>query len=221
MLLPVVLASCASGGNAMWQTLRSAWSGRIDASQGNLNPSFRYLRLVVEGQTVLLALGYTDAHPQGPIEVWYSANKEVLRIQNGRIVGAAGTVTEWRSVQATFLPNWSSVAKASIPLRWTRTRDVMPGYRYGVKDIVITRAVTPPVRSQLIGLDPASLAWFEEESTGLYKVKDKVDELPVARYAVALSQGAEVVMYSEQCLATDLCFSMQRWPVPSSAGITR
>ncbi len=220
----MALTSCASGGSAMWQTLQNAWGGGVDVSQGTLNPAFRYLRLVVDGQVVLLALGYTDAHPQGPIEAWYSAHKEVLRLQNGRVVGAAGTVTEWQSVSIPPLPNWSALSLASEPLRWIRSRDLMPGYRYGVKDALITRVVPPPVRSQLSGVDPASLIWFEEafdSSERLSMSKGDTDRLPPAKYAVSLSQGAGAVVYAEQCLATDLCFSWQRWPVSRSADIKK
>ena len=206
----------------MWQTLQNAWGGGGDASLKTLNPGFRYLRLVVDGQVVLLALGYTDADSQGPIEVWYSAHKEVLRIQNGRVVGATGTITEWQSVSIPPLPSWSTLSKAAEPIRWTRSRDLMPGYRYGIKDTLITRVIPPPSRSQLFDLDPASLIWFEEDSDSSGHIptsKGSSDRLPPAKYAVSLGQGSEAVIYAEQCLATDLCFSWQRWPVLPSAGI--
>jgi len=221
MILPMVLVSCASGGNAILKTLQNAWGGNVDVSLGKLNPAFRYLRLVVDGQVVLLALGYTDRHPLGPIETWYSANKEVLRIQNGRIIGASGTVTEWQSVSIPPLPTWLTLSKASEPFRWTRSRDLMPGYRYGVKDPLISRVVPPPVRSQLLGVDPASLVWFEEDFDSAVQLPISTgggDRLPTARYAVSLGQGNEVVVYAEQCLAIDLCFSWQRWLGSSSAG---
>lgn len=223
LFLSLALAACASGSGAIWQTLQNVWGGGPDVSQTSLNPNFRYLRLVVDGQIVLLALGYADAHPQGPIEVWYSAEKEVLRLQNGRLVGASGTITEWQAVSLPALPTWSAVAKLSVPIRWTRTRDVMPGYRYGVKDALVTHIIAPPGRSQLLGIDPRSLVWFEEKfesggSTGTTTQISTNVSLPPARYAVALGQGTESVVYAEQCLAPDLCFSWQRWPVPASLG---
>lgn len=217
LLVPLALVSCASGGSAILQTLQNVWSGSADVSMRPLNPNFRYLRLVVDGQSVLLALGYTDAHAQGPIEVWYSAQKEVLRLQNGRLVGASGTVTEWHAVSLPELPSWSELAKSSVPIRWTRSRDLMPGYRYGVKDALVTRVVAPPRRSQLLGIDPQSLVWFEEsvesgEQFALRGTDGKHEKLPASRYAVALGQGTGTVVYAEQCLSPELCFSWQRWP---------
>lgn len=224
--LSVVLVACASGGSAIVQTLQNVWDRAPDLSQGRLNPNFRYLRLVVNGNVVLLALGYTDADPQGPIEVWYSAEKEVLKLQNGRLVGAYGTTIEWRSVSLPNLPNWSEVSNSAEPIRWVRTRDVMPGYRFGIKDELVTRKVAAPSRSQLQGLDPNLLKWFEEsnESTrgagGLPQVRDQ-DLLPPARYAVALGHSADSVVYAEQCLTPNLCFSWQRWPVSDPRDIKK
>lgn len=221
LALSLLLVACASGGSAIVQTLQNVWGSAPDVSQARLNPNFRYLRVVVEGNIVLLALGYTDAHPQGPVEVWYSAEKEVIRLQNGRLVGASGTTTEWHSVSLPELPAWSAAAKSDTPIRWIRTRDVMPGYRFGIRDALVTHVVEPPSRSQLLGIDPNSLVWFEEsyETSGSRAANTSggsSERLPVAKYAVALSQGTGSVVYAEQCLAPDLCFSWQRWPAPVS-----
>jgi hypothetical protein len=221
LIVIFTLGACASGGDAIWQTLQNVWGGTIDVSRATLNPQFRYLRLVVDGQVVLLALGYTDAHPQGPIEVWYSAEKEVIRLQNGRVVGASGTTTEWRSVSIPNIPPWSVAAKSSTPIRWIRTRDVMPGYHYGAKDYLVTKVVDPPKRSQLQGIDPHALVWFEEhyESSpngSVFPIGETLNRLPPAKYAVSIGHSTESVVYAEQCLAPNLCFSWQRWPVPAS-----
>jgi len=212
-----VLVACASGGNAIVQTLQNIWNTAPDVSQGKLNPNFRYLRLVVDGNIVLLVLGYTDVHPLGPIEVWYSAEKEVLKLQNGRLVGAFGTTTEWQAVSLPNLPTWSAVSDLATPMRWVRTRDVMPGYRIGIKDALVTRKIAPPLKNQLRGVDPNLLAWFEEDyeniqGKGGISGGGSQDTLPPAKYAVALAPGADRVIYAEQCLALNLCFSWQRWP---------
>ena len=50
-----------------------------------LDPAYRYLRAVVDGRSALLVLGYTDTDPAtpaaAPIEVWYSAEGELIRLQ--------------------------------------------------------------------------------------------------------------------------------------------
>jgi hypothetical protein len=221
----LALVACAPGSNAMLQTLRNAWAEGDDATRGGLNPNFRYIRVVIAGRPARLTLGYIDPHPMGPIEVWYSADREVLRIQNGRLVGAAGTATEWRSVSLAALPAWSSMQNAGTATQWLRTRDVMPGYRFNVRDTLTTYPIAPPAKTQLVDIDPNTLAWFEErDDTGARAVNttkdvgDPLGKLPAARYAVSIANGVETVMYGEQCLAPALCFTWQRWPVAASQG---
>ncbi len=226
--LVAALTACSSGSNAILQTLPYAIGRDAKVASARLNPNFRYLRVTVGGRVVLLALGNVDSHPQGPIEVWYSAEREVLRLQNGRLVGAVGLTTEWRDVALPGLPSWSAVARGDEAFRWTRTRDVMPGYRYGVTDSLSLRVVAEPKRSALQVLDPQRLTWFEErvESApvawlaGVFGTRVVAEAaLPPARYAVDFRDGQETVVYGEQCLAPELCFTWQRWPVQApSAG---
>jgi hypothetical protein len=102
----------------------------------------------------------------------------------------------------------------------------MPGYRFGVKDALSLRVVSEPKRSELKGLDPQRLTWFEErvESgpvarfSAVFGGRSTVDiPLPPARYAVDLQGGLETVVYGEQCLARDLCFTWQRWPAQAQS----
>jgi len=102
----------------------------------------------------------------------------------------------------------------------------MPGYRFGVKDALSLRVVEAPGRSALQGLDPQRLTWFEErvESgtgawlSGIVGGSAGVDAvLPAARYAVDFSGSKETVVYGEQCLAAELCFTWQRWPVQAQS----
>ena len=220
--LVAALSACSAGSNAILQTLPYAYGRNPGVDNAKLNPNFRYLRVTIGGRVVLLALGNLDSHAQGPIEVWYSAEREVLRLQHGRLVGAVGLTTEWRDVVLPELPSWSAAARANQATLWTRTRDVMPGYRFGVKDALSLRVVAEPKRSALKGLDPQRLTWFEErfESgpvaglAAIFGNGSRADiPLPPARYAVDLQGGAKTVVYGEQCLAPELCFTWKRWPV--------
>lgn len=204
----------------MEETLRGAVQGNRSAADVRLSPAFRYIRVTVDGRVSFLALGSEDKHPQGPIEVWFSAQREVLRLQNGRVVGASGVFTEWRSVTLPEMPPWSAIARSQQPLPWVRIRDVMPGYRFGVHDELVLSAISPPQKSALQGVDAQSLSWFEERfQTGvvagyLTKLVTHVaadGALPPARYAVDFRDGKEIVVYGEQCLAPDFCFTWQRW----------
>ncbi len=234
-LLPAaILAACTGVSTGIVQTLQTAWRSDAAAEQAVLNPSLRYLRVVVGGRVVLLVLGNVESDPQGPIEVWYSAQREVLRLQNGRVAGAVGLTTEWRSVSIPQLVSWSELARTAAPARWVRTRDVMPGYRFGVRDELLLSLVPAPAKSALQGIDPQRLTWFEERlpSTAgdsvlamFVRGANPADQpLPPARYAVDLRAAPDIadrVVYGEQCLAAELCFSWQRWPVALPAAGAR
>jgi len=213
-----LLGACSSDMGAIVDTIRTAVRRDAGAEGARLDPNFRYLRVTIGGRTVFVARGGVEKHPQGPIESYFSAEREVIRFQNGRLVGAVGTTTEWRRVSLPDLPAWSVLAKAGKPLQWERVRDVMPGYRHGVRDALVLQVVPPPSRSELKEVDPQSLIWFEERSrsegiAGLAALRGHFAEgaLPPARYAVEIRDGAEAVVYGEQCLAPGLCFTWQRW----------
>ena len=197
------------------ESLQYAVRRDSSVATARLNPDFRYLRATIDGRVALLVLGYVDQHPQGPIEVWYSAEREVLRLQNGRIVGATGLTTEWRNVSFPTLPSWSVLERTEGAFRWVRERDVMPGYRFGIRDPLALRVSTVPSKSALQGVDPKSLRWFEEltEFDARVKQRDEEKDLTPAIYAVAFSGSTEKVVYGEQCLTRTLCFSWQVWPV--------
>ncbi len=224
--LTLALSGCSTAGNAILKTLPYAYGRGAGIDGVRLNPNFRYLRVTIGGRVVLLALGDVDSHPQGAIEVWYSAEREVLRLQNGRLVGAVGLTTEWRNVALPDLPSWAVAARTDQAFRWTRTRDVMPGYRFGVKDELSLRVIAAPERSALQGVNPRHLTWFEEraESGSFAGLQAALGNgvgadaaLPPARYAVDLRGAQEIVVYGEQCLAPVLCFTWQRWPAQAQS----
>ena len=183
-----------------------------------LDPTFPYLRTTMGGRVGFVWLGNTERSPRGPVEVYYSSSGEVLRLHNGRITSAVGFPTEWRKVEWPDLPSWASISKAPTAVVSLRRRDVMPGYRTGVSEELTVRTLPPPSRSPVRGVDVAKLSWFEERArpvitsgTGPLRVVTSDDALPPARYAVKIDGERETVVYSEQCLSKDFCFTWQRW----------
>jgi hypothetical protein len=221
-ILLVTLAGCTAGTNAIFQTVENIASRSSSAAdQSSLNPNFRYLRVTIDGNVALLALGDVDGNSRGAVEVWYSAQREVLRFQDGRLAGAAGLVTEWRSVDLSDAPTWYAMRESQRQEAWTRIRDVMPGYRFGIRDRLLLRSSPPLGKSSLVGIVPTTLAWFEERvdrEGGDWQGRamggaNPDDDLPPARYAVDYSGSKPVVIYGEQCLKPSFCFSWQLWPV--------
>lgn len=176
-----------------------------NVDQRPLNPDLRYLRVTVQGRTALMVLGYVEPAPAGPVHTWYSSQGEVLRLQNGRIVGSAGLAVDWRAVRYAGLPSWSELSGRAVA-EFERQRDEMPGYRYGMADRLLVRQVRAPAQAFLAGLGTQELVWFEETVIGPGR------PLPSARYGLRQHNGVPTVVYGEQCLADHYCIAWQTWP---------
>lgn len=218
----VVSASTLSGGCAQSQSAAfvtashlasSGLSAKVDGAA--LNPAIRYLRVTVNHEPALLALGFVDTDAQGrPVEVWYSADREVLRLQDGRLAGVLGTAVEWRRVVLpASLPPWAASAGGPAFLR---IRDEMPGYRVGLRERITRQAIPPQQGTQLRQLAPEALQWVEERASLVTEDGQPAGPAeaasPVARYAIAPGAGAPQVVYAEQCLSAEICLTWQPWP---------
>lgn len=168
----------------------------------SLNPDYRYLRVQTDNRASFFVLGYLDPHPDGTLEVWFSAQKEVLRLRQGRLMGVSGTATEWLNVTYAQPPAWS---ESLTHANYLRTRDIAPGYHFGLAESLQLQSIKAPEKSNLLGIPPESLSWFSESSTGK-------DGLKPTLYALRHEEDGARVVYSETCLAKELCFSWQRWP---------
>lgn len=219
-LTAVVLGGCASKSLLAEVTsslIEQQFSSSDDAlSSVKLNPAYQYLRVQVVGQpAALLVLGYVDAHPDGNIEVWYSANHEVIKTQNGRIVATAGLATDWVAVRFPVAPPpWSDQPPPDTTIfRW---RDEMPGYRFNLAEQLVQSRLTeglPAIRlpSSLPATVAARFVWVREAQVGATSIL-----LPPAWYALERVDGHFQVAYSYQCLSQALCLNLQRWPLPKA-----
>ncbi len=200
----------------MSEVVSAAYSDTIsaasDIAQTKLSPDYRYLRVEVAGaNAALLVLGYLDADAQGDVETWYSSRGEVIKLQNGRIVGTAGLATDWRHVTYPVAPPaWPAVP--SNGLQFTRVRDESPGYRNAIAQTIQLKpwvgVPSVPLASTLPTDVARSYDWYQEVQTGSPK-----QTLPPSWFAVDLYHGQRMVVYSEQCLSVTLCLKLQRWPV--------
>jgi hypothetical protein len=211
------LVACSSvESNPTWQAMRQLLPAGDVAEKSNFPPPFHYLRAVVDGRTLFLASNSQNIDSTLSDIVWFSAGREVLRLRDGRLVAAVGTQVEWRSVNIPELPSWESLAAMTGEFRWVRQRDVMPGYRFGVRDDLVLMRVAAPKDSQLKDVDAQSLLWFEERvEKSTLNARDF--DMPAARYGLKVAAGKATVIYGEQCLAAKLCLTWQRWPVGREA----
>lgn len=191
---------------------RAAMPGNAEgALPARLDPRYRYLRVQVSQATpALMVLGYLDPHPLGPIEVWYSATGEVLKLQNGRVVATQGLATDWPMVRFERAPvAWAEVGVQAST--YVRLRDEIPSYRYGLRQTV---AIEPypqaPMLEGLTGIPThvaAKYRWYREA------VQGSDGSRSVSWFALGLHRGVESVVFSEQCIAANLCLHIQPWPV--------
>jgi len=171
-----------------------------------LNPNLRYLRITVQDRSILMVRGYTEQHTAGIIDVWYSSKGEVLRLQNGRIIGTAGLETDWLNVSYSSLPSWQTLANVSSAIYYLE-RDQMPGYRFGIKESLAIYRTPPPTNSKMVKTSAKHFRWYEEVS------QNSPNNLPSARFAVQEIGGVFQVAYAEQCFTENYCLSWQLWPV--------
>jgi len=201
----------------MLDAARLVYKGQPAAAQPNFNPAYRYLRTQIGDRTIFMVLGYIDQRPEGPVEVWYSGSGEVVRLLNGQLVGTTGLSTDWRNVRFTDLPAWpgadTTSATGGSSQSYARLRDLMPGYRFGIRDEIVRTSISPPRNTALAGADPASLRWYEERSVS----RPSTASLPTARFGISRSSEKPQVVYSEQCLTSDFCMSFEQWTPPAPA----
>jgi hypothetical protein len=163
-------------------------------------PGFEYLGVNLNGRKIALALGSRKLSGNVTDEYWYSGQREMLHLRDGRIVEVAGMTQEIRYTSKDT-PSWETVTQTNRPMVWSRVRDVNPGYHYGVTEFVITQRVTPTA-SELKAAGNSD-TWVEEEIKS--KKSDGTDWIYREQYA--LDRGR--VVFSVQCIAPNLCFELK------------
>lgn len=215
----VFLSACgtATGGGATFESARylaERIAGRNTEAAPVFNPAYRYLRVTQGDSVAFLVLGYVDAAPDGPVEVWYSARRELIRLKDGRLLGTAGLTFDWRQVRLEGAPSWDKLLRGPVQAEYRRWRTVMPGYHFGIEDQVQLVRLPTYAPLALKGRSPASLDWFEERD--LTRTPG-VASLPPARFGVQRDGGGLAsVVYSEQCLSSDVCYTFERWEALST-----
>lgn len=182
----------------MFDTVASAWSPPECNPQFSKN--FEYLQVEFDGRKAYMALGSREVVGVDVREYWYSGQREMLQLLNGRIEQVYGMTREVRQVSLSR-PTWAHVLEQTQPLLWERHLDLMPGYRYGVSELLTTTKTTRPIR---VPEDVApSVVWVEEG------VQRQEPEGRITHYSQSFAIDQGQVVYSEQCLAADMCFKLK------------
>lgn len=195
-VLPV-LVGC-QGFNPVVDTVASLLPN--GAGSNAYQPGLEYLQVSLDGRQSALALGYRQAKGLDVHEHWYSGQREMLHLVNGRVVEAQGMTHELRK-QSDKVPTWQELAESKRPLVWSRTKDLMPGYRYGQVEYIISQWVVPTPQEAALVNQPAQ--WFIEQVKS--KTADGREWLYNETYAVVNKS----VIYSQQCIAPEVCLTLR------------
>ena len=217
VLVAVLLAGCEVVPSASWQIVTRTFDSAPSATQSQARPDvrFEYLQLDRGASSLRLVLGYrsllalTAPGRVAPIqEHWYSGDRELLVLRDGRLEQALGMAIEWRSSQAPAQPDWDALLASPRPLQWQRRRDEMPGYRYGLVDEIESRRVDPTSAAipDVSGLGEG-LVWVQED------VRSPLADGRIWQHRqwFALAREGERwrVRWSRQCLAPDWCLDLK------------
>ena len=226
LLVPLCLLGCAGVKQTLiYETFKKGFENPNSViDQTALNPSYRYLKVDVNNLPALLVLGYEDTTPNGVVSTWYSAFKEVVQIQNGRLISTQGLELNWTNVSFQDAPALSKVAlmdpasgsQKKSAMRFQRIRTVMPSYRANIEETVEIKplAMTPSDAPAIFqqSNEAQSIRWVEE--TVVMQTNVRTPYLEPVRAIYAIDSKTSQVIYGRQCLAAQFCISWLQWPSP-------
>jgi hypothetical protein len=230
-LISVFLHGCSSQSDAAWKTMQMGF--RDEAAQIEKSPlknNLTYLRVNIHGLDVLLVKGYVDSDSRGRVDVWYSSDGSVMRIQQGRYLGSIGFDQNWQEVSRNDAPSLDLLLTAemtlsgknpNVPLKTvkkyfsTQSYVAMPSYLV-MRDERISAVIssTPPdsiPSSFKKYLQNKDLIWVSEtpQPNDIFKKKGT----SFAWYGfVKNNRGFEQVI-GQQCLSKEFCITWTPWPV--------
>lgn len=203
-------------------------------NQTPLNPQLNYLRVDIAGLQALMVRGYIDQDKNGPIDVWYSSDGSILRLQKGRYLGSVGFDRNWRNVVYNNVPDLQqalgnlTAMTANAPVNTTlfqatelyflRSHLAMPGTVAVVAQRValvlpqeLTQHIPQNIPTPLQGyLRHKDVAWIAERS--LLPIRG--DSAPAqAMYGLEKSSTGYQYLIGQQCLSEKFCITWMPWPI--------
>jgi hypothetical protein len=196
----------------------------------SLNPNYRYLKVDANGQPALLVLGYIDKKARANQDVWYSAYKEVIEINGGRLANTEGLESNWTQVTLIEPPSLLEALKSTsaatnkrpIKFRFTRIRTLMPGYHVNIRETVVMEAlneIPSGIPKALSDPEPnKDIRWVKETVLVPTQYRDPSVHPLEAIYAINTKTGE--VIYGKQYLTSSFYVSWLSWPYPKNKGAT-
>jgi hypothetical protein len=224
----LLLAGCAgNSSNVVYDTFKLAISNpNTVIDEAPLNPSYRYLKVDANGIPALLVLGYLDQKKNTVQDVWYSAFKEVVEINEGRLANTEGLDINWTQVvlydppplSEALTANQNLSSKRKPQFRYKRMRTVMPGYHVNIRETVIMRALNEtPSDAPKVFESPegnVDIRWVEE--TVLVPANNQNPSIKPLRAIYAINSKTNEIVFGKQYLTPDYYVSWLSWPYPKT-----
>lgn len=202
----LLLSGCQA--NPTFETFKTLLPWTKKYSQ--VRAGFEYILVSTNTHEALMALGERriDESKNQIHEHWYTGQGEMLYLVNGRIQKALGFTNEIRG-QSNEAPTWNEVVESRRELTWRRKIDLMPGFRYGVINNISTKKIETPSKP------PDNLPTTSKWIADLVETKTYDGKTRWFTQQFALFEGR--VVYSEQCISSELCLKIKHLGVLVSA----
>ena len=238
-LVAFLLQGCSSQSDATWQTVQLGLrnvAAQIEKSP--LQNNLTYLRANINGLDVLLVKGYVDSDSRGSIDVWYSSDGSVMRIQQGRYLGSVGFDQNWQEVSRNDAPNLTELLNADVtpprnstlnssiaPIKTikkyfsTQSYIGMPSYLV-MRDERVSAVVSDNSSTSLPNSIPSSLKKYLQNKDLIW-----VSETPqpnnifqkkgtsFAWYGFVKNKDRFEQLIGQQCLSKEFCITWMPWPI--------
>jgi len=234
-LVAFLLQGCSFQSDATWKTVQLGLSdiaSQIEKSP--LQNNLTYLRANINGLDVLLVKGYVDPDSRGPIDVWYSSDGSVMRIQQGRYHGSIGFDQNWQEVSRKDAPNLMMLLNAEMTLpsnssitpiktvkKYFSTQSYvgMPSYLV-MRDERVSAVVSDNSVTSLPNSIPSSfkkylqnkdLIWVSEtpQPNTIFQKKGT----SFAWYGFLKNKVGFEQVIGQQCLSKEFCITWMPWPI--------
>lgn len=202
------IASCASIDNPALDTFKDAFKLNSKKTVPLLNPKFNYLRVEIGTNLSYLASVPTSYSSS---QYWYSAKKDSIQLDQGRLTDISGSLIEWHRVKTEKIPNWQELMTKNYSISYYRSRDQMPGYQFNIVEHLTLRKLDfnqQPAFS-LQYHQAQHLLWFKE-------INLTHPELSSTYYALEKNKKSPQVVFSHICLTKDYCLNIEQVPNPTS-----
>lgn len=229
-----LMYGCTTDSDVALKTFKSTFNNQSAVIENaSLNKELSYLRVNVVGLDALLVKGYADQDKNGAIDVWYSSDGSMMRLQKGRYLGSVGFDRNWQNVEFKDAPNLINIVEyykrpaISPQLKsvadfypkdlyfFSRNKTQMPEYQTALQErmsiSVSDQAPKTIPKSLKPYLQNKELVWVSEKPLSTQDKTNPRDNF--AWYGFEKKNSSFIQVFGQQCFSPDFCISWMPWPI--------